>query len=62
MEGFTVLHFTAQFPEAYANLGQWLAEGKLKIAEQIEHGIDSFPAALRSLFTGGNVGKMLVKP
>ncbi|MEN3975257.1 NADP-dependent oxidoreductase [Emcibacter sp. SYSU 3D8] len=62
MEGFTVMHFTAQFPEAYAQLGQWLAEGKLKMPEQVVHGIDAFPAALRSLFVGGNTGKMLVKP
>ena len=62
MEGFTVMHFTPQFPEAYAQLGQWLAEGKLKMPEQIEHGIDSFPGALRKLFQGGNTGKMLVKP
>ena len=37
-------------------------ESLRKMAEQIEQGIDAFPAALRKLFTGGNVGKMLVKP
>ena len=62
MEGFTVMHFTQHYGEAYAQLGQWLAEGKLKMPEQIEHGIDNFPIALRKLFEGGNTGKMLVKP
>ena len=62
MEGFTVMHFTDRFPEAFAQLGQWLAEGKISMPEQVEHGIDAFPDALRKLFLGGNVGKMLVKP
>ena len=62
MEGFTVMHFTQHYGEAYAELGQWLAEGKLKMPEQIEHGIDNFPTALRTLFEGGNTGKMLVRP
>ncbi len=62
MEGFTVMHFADRYGEAGAQLGQWLAEGKLKMPEQVEHGIDAFPAALRKLFEGGNTGKMLVKP
>jgi len=62
MEGFTVMHFPQHFGEAFAQLGQWLAEGKLKMPEQVEHGIDAFPDALRKLFEGGNIGKMLVKP
>ncbi|MGE0665957.1 MAG: NADP-dependent oxidoreductase [Sphingomonadales bacterium] len=62
MEGYTVLHFTERFPQAYADLGRWLAEGRLVMPEQVEHGIESFPGALRKLFLGGNTGKMLVKP
>ncbi len=61
MEGYTVLHFADRFPEAYAQLGQWLAEGRLTTHEQVEHGIEAFPGALRQLFLGGNTGKMLVK-
>lgn len=62
MEGFTVMHFRDRLPEAHAQLVQWLDEGKLAMPEQVEHGIDAFPAALRKLFEGGNTGKMLVKP
>ena len=62
MEGFTVMHFADRYAEAGAQLAQWLTEGKLKMPEQVEHGIDAFPAALRKLFEGGNTGKMLVKP
>ena len=62
MEGFTVMHFAQHYGEAIAQLGQWLAEGRLTMPEQLEHGIDAFPGALRKLFEGGNIGKMLVKP
>jgi NADPH-dependent curcumin reductase CurA len=62
MEGYTVLHFASQFAEAYTTLGRWLAEGRLTMPEQVEHGIEAFPAALQALFLGGNTGKMLVKP
>jgi len=62
MEGFTVMHFAQHYGEACAQLGQWLAEGRLTMPEQVEHGIDAFPTALRKLFEGGNTGKMLVKP
>ncbi|MFN3231130.1 MAG: NADP-dependent oxidoreductase [Alphaproteobacteria bacterium] len=62
MEGFTVMHFADKFPEAFAQLGQWVAEGKLKMPEHVVEGIDSFPDALITMFNGGHMGKMLVKP
>ena len=62
MEGFTVMHFSQHFSEAQAQLVRWLSEGVLRMPEQVEHGIDAFPAALRKLFEGRNTGKMLVKP
>lgn len=62
MEGFTVLHFAERFAEAGAELAGWLMAGKLKMNEHIEPGIESFPTALQKLFTGGHMGKMLVKP
>ncbi len=61
MEGFTVMHFMDKYPEAYAQLTEWLKDGKLKVVEHVEEGIESFPAALQKLFTGGHMGKMLVK-
>ena len=62
MEGFTVMHFPQHFGEASSQIVHWMNEGKLKMPEQVEHGIDAFPGALRKLFEGGNTGKMLVKP
>ncbi len=61
MEGFTVMHFASQYGEAYAQLSEWLKAGDLKVVEHVEEGIESFPTALHKLFTGGHMGKMLVK-
>ncbi len=61
MEGFTVFHFMDRYPEAYATIGKWMAEGKIYMPEQIEEGIEAFPNALSMLFSGGNTGKLLVK-
>ena len=42
-------------------LAPWIAEGKIKGKETIEHGIENAPEAFLKLFTGQNLGKMLVK-
>ena len=62
MEGFTVMHFAHQFPDAERQLAAWMNEGIVTMPEQIMNGIESFPAAIISLMTGGNTGKLLVVP
>ncbi len=62
MAGFTVDHYAARFGEAAAELATWLGEGRLKLPEHIEHGLERFPEALIMLFTGGHMGKLLVAP
>jgi NADPH-dependent curcumin reductase CurA len=62
MRGFTVDHFTADFADMERELSGWLQEGKLKMPEHIENGIDQFPKALAMLFNGGHMGKLLVAP
>ncbi len=61
MEGFVVFDYAKQFPEAFQEMGKWLAEGKLKSKEQIEDGIDRFPEVLLKLFEGGNFGKLILR-
>jgi hypothetical protein len=62
MRGFTVDHFAADFADMERELSGWLQEGKLKMPEHIENGIDQFPKALAMLFNGGHMGKLLVAP
>jgi NADPH-dependent curcumin reductase len=60
MEGFAVTHFHRHLPEAEAVLADWLHSGAITMREHREHGIDSFPATLRMLFSGGHHGKLLL--
>ena len=47
-------------PGAIANLCWMHWRGKVVVHEQVEAGLDSFPAALEKMFSGGHCGKMLV--
>jgi NADPH-dependent curcumin reductase len=61
MEGILVTDYAAQFPAAAAQLGQWVAQGRLKNQVDIVDGLEQAPAALQRLFTGANLGKQLVR-
>jgi NADPH-dependent curcumin reductase len=40
---------------------QWKVFGKLKDRETVVEGLERVPAAINMLFTGGNIGKLIVK-
>ena len=61
MQGFNSLHQWGRFDEAFANLRQWEAEGRLRHRQTIFEGIESCVDALNGLFIGANIGKTLVK-
>ena len=61
MQGFNALDKWARFDEAYAALRRWEQDGALRHRETILEGLDSCVDALNGLFTGANIGKMLVK-
>lgn len=62
MRGFTVDHYPQVFPEATAELSRLLTEGAMHLPEHVVEGIDQFPQALLTLFNGGHMGKLVVKP
>ena len=61
MQGFIVHDFKEKFPETLKVLSQWLREGKLKSSETIMKGFSNLPKAFIGLFSGKNIGKMIVK-
>jgi len=61
MEGFIILDYFDRFPAAQAEVGGWLAAGRLKSSEHLVEGLEHAPDALNLLFTGGNTGKVIVK-
>jgi NADPH-dependent curcumin reductase CurA len=61
MQGFNALDEWGRFDEAFAALRRWEQEGLLVHRETVVEGIESCVDALNGLFTGANIGKMLVK-
>ena len=61
MQGFNALDMWERFDQAYADLRRWDAEGKLVHRETVFEGLERCVDALNGLFTGANIGKMLVK-
>ncbi len=61
VEGFIVLDYAPRFMEAATQLGQWKMFGKIKDRETIVEGLEKAPEAINMLFTGGNIGKLIVK-
>jgi len=61
MEGFIVSHHFGMMPQFIADLSQWVKDGKVTWRETVFEGLDNAPDAFIGLFSGQNLGKMLVK-
>jgi NADPH-dependent curcumin reductase CurA len=61
MKGMLVFDYADRFPEAGAQMSAWMAAGKLKSREDIVEGLATFPETLLKLFTGENMGKLMLK-
>jgi NADPH-dependent curcumin reductase CurA len=61
IEGFSVYDYGARYLEARDALAGWLADGSIVTQEHIEDGLERFPEALRLLFGGPQLGKLMVK-
>ena len=61
MEGIVVFDYAPRYKEGATQLGQWMAEGKLKSREHVVEGLETFPETLMKLFKGENFGKLVLK-
>lgn len=61
MQGFIYTDYLAHMGEFMAEMGPWVASGKVTVKETVHQGIESTFDAFLGLFSGGNTGKMLVK-
>jgi len=61
MQGFLVGNYFDQMPQFQADMGKWIAEGRIKWKETVLEGIEKAPEAFMGLFQGDNFGKMVVK-
>jgi len=53
--------YADRFPEALADFGKWIAEGRIVRKYHIIEGLEKAPEALPLLFTGDNTGKLVVR-
>ena len=60
MEGFLVTEFR-EMNKFQKDMIQWINDNKIKCQYTMNYGFDSIPTALNGLFTGKNIGKMLIK-
>jgi NADPH-dependent curcumin reductase CurA len=61
LKGFIVFDYFPRMSEFYAEMAPWVANGTVKSRETVVEGLENMPDAFLGLFTGENVGKMLVK-
>jgi len=61
LQGFIVSEHMNLWPQALAELGTMVAEGRLKYRESIADGLAAAPEAFLGLLKGRNFGKQLVK-
>lgn len=59
--GFLVMGYVPRFAEGGAQIARWMAEGKLRIDEDVQVGIENSYDAFMRLFAGANTGKLVLK-
>lgn len=61
MQGYIISDHFSEFPEFLGKAGEWVRDGRLRYRETVVEGIENAPGAFIGLFTGENIGKMLVQ-
>jgi NADPH-dependent curcumin reductase CurA len=61
VEGFILTHWVSRIGEAVPDLMAWVKQGKLRVDEHIDEGIENALPAFLRLFQGTNEGKMILK-
>jgi hypothetical protein len=61
IKGFLVRHYNHMRDDFLRDMSGWLADGSITYRETVYEGIESAPEAFIGLFTGANVGKMVVR-
>lgn len=61
LKGFIIIDYMDRYPEGLQTMAGWLMEGKLKFETDVVEGLENAPGSLERLFSGKNLGKLVVK-
>ena len=61
VQGFLVMDYSPRAKEMVAEMGPWLADGRVKWKVHVDDGLDGAVTSLNRLFTGDHDGKLLVR-
>ena len=61
MEGFISWDSWGRYGEIMDTLGGWVADGGLQHRSHVFEGLEAAPQALNAMFTGENIGKIVIK-
>lgn len=59
--GYLIMDYAPRFAEGGAVMAGWMAEGRLRIDEDVQEGLENAYDAFMRLFTGANSGKLVLK-
>jgi NADPH-dependent curcumin reductase CurA len=60
MEGFLVFDYASRYAQAAAEMAAWIAERRLRAVEDVVPGFENFPDTLLKLYSGENLGKLIL--
>jgi len=61
LKGFIYTDYMVKMGDFYRDMGGWMASGAVVSRETVHDGLEATPDAFLELFSGGNIGKMLVR-
>lgn len=61
LQGFIISDHYPHAKNAFAQMGQWYMEGKLKFRLDITEGLENAPQTVNKLFDGTNTGKLAIR-
>jgi NADPH-dependent curcumin reductase CurA len=61
VEGFNAMDYFHLLPDFYRDMGAWISDGRIKYDVQVMDGIENAFTGFQQFFTGGNMGKIVLK-
>ncbi len=61
IQGFLISDYVSRFGEGGAEMAKWLGEGKMRVDEDVQDGLENAYQAYMRLFSGANTGKLILK-